>query len=92
MLPLYKFTGCLQSEILMLSLQALILIMAIEGICLALFPGATRKTLLELACQPESPLRAVGVAALAGAIVGACLISYLQVSRQYGCRRFLLLA
>ena len=48
-----------------LFLRALGLAVIIEGLCWALFPGGMRRALLQLLPQPESRLRAIGIAALA---------------------------
>lgn len=58
--------------------RALILLLAIEGCCLALFPGLARRAMLELIMQPDSSLRGAGVAALVISIIASLLLRYLH--------------
>ncbi|SDF77994.1 DUF2065 domain-containing protein [Desulfovibrio legallii] len=48
-----------------LFLRALGLAIVLEGLCWALFPGGMRRALRTLMSQPESRLRAAGLAAVA---------------------------
>lgn len=58
-------------------LQALILVLVMEGICFALFPGKMRQALLELASSGEETLRALGIGALIAALIFFFLLSVL---------------
>lgn len=52
-------------------LTALALMLAIEGLCFAAFPGAMRKALADASEMPERMLRILGFAA---AILGVALV------------------
>lgn len=63
-----------------LLLCALALSLAIEGICLALFPAVTRQCFLEAASLPDSGLRRMGVLALVTAIILALVARLLNLA------------
>lgn len=50
---------------------ALGLVLVIEGLALAAFPGASRRAMAAMEAMPDSPLRLVGVA---GAIIGLLVV------------------
>lgn len=52
---------------MLLFIKALILALALEGFCFALFPELMRKAMLEAASLSPAQLRALGGMALAGA-------------------------
>lgn len=58
--------------------NALILLLAIEGSCLALFPGPLRRAMREIAGQPDTALRRAGLIAVALAVILALLFRYLH--------------
>lgn len=57
--------------------HALILLIVIEGVCFALFPGVVRMAMLELLTRPDSALRGAGITALIIAIIAGLLLRYL---------------
>ena len=58
--------------------HAMILLLVIEGVCFALFPGLMRRTMLEMVMQPDSSLRGAGIAALVTAIIAGLLLRFAQ--------------
>jgi len=55
-------------------LAALGLFFAIEGICLAAFPGAAKRAMANILATPDAPLRVAGVVSAAIGVVIVWLV------------------
>lgn len=59
-------------------LQALALIMAVEGMCCALAPGLTQEALLHMASRSPREFRRLGAMLLLCAIFIACIVQRMR--------------